>query len=168
MLLKGSCQCGDVTFSVESTTPYPYMYCYCGICRKASGGGGYAINLMATNESLEVDGESHVRAFHARRNGSPSEATRHFCGNCGSGLWLWDHRWPDQVHPLASVIDTPLPVPPHRVHIMLAHKAPWVEPDIGPNDLAFDEYPQDSIAEWHEKNGLLTHSGTAIEEKPSE
>ena len=42
MLLKGSCHCGAVRFSVQSETPYPYMYCYCSICRKTAGGGGYA------------------------------------------------------------------------------------------------------------------------------
>ena len=46
---------------------------------------------------------------------------------CGSALWLYDKRWPDLVHPFASAIDTPLPVPPRSTHLMLI-KAPWVEP----------------------------------------
>ena len=39
MLLKGSCHCGAVRFSLNSRTPYPYMRCYCSICRKTGGGG---------------------------------------------------------------------------------------------------------------------------------
>ena len=49
------------------------------------------------------------------------------------------------MHPFASAVDTPLPVPPARTHLMLRYKASWVVPVIGPNDLTFDLYPEDSI-----------------------
>ena len=84
---------------------------------------------------------------------SPLE--RRFCGECGSALWCWDPRWPDLVHPFASAIDTELPVPPERTHLMLASKASWVAPQVGPNDKTFTEYPDKSIAEWHERLGLV-------------
>ena len=45
MLLKGSCHCEAVHFSVESEHPYPFNLCYCSICRKTAGAGGFAINL---------------------------------------------------------------------------------------------------------------------------
>ena len=48
----------------------------------------------------------------------------HSAGYCGSALWVWDPRWPDLVHPFASVIDTELPVAPERTHLMQASKAP--------------------------------------------
>jgi hypothetical protein len=41
---------------------------------------------------------------------------------CGSALWVWDPRWPELVHPFASAIDTELPVPPKRNHMMLSSK----------------------------------------------
>lgn len=56
MLLKGSCHCGAVRFSVNSLHPYPYMRCYCSICRKTAGGGGYAINLAGDNTTPENRG----------------------------------------------------------------------------------------------------------------
>jgi hypothetical protein len=37
---------------------------------------------------------------------------------------------------------------------MLRYKASWVEPAIGPGDKAFDEYPEQSIEEWHKTRGL--------------
>ena len=82
-----------------------------------------------------------------------SPAERHFCALCGSHLWLWDPRWPELVHPLAAAIDTPLPTPPERTHLMLGSKASWVEPAIGPRDQQFAEYPKESIAEWHQRLG---------------
>ncbi len=152
--LQGSCRCGAVHFAVDSHAPQPYQLCYCSICRKTAGGGGFAINLMADAGTQSVTGSKAVGKFHATIDGRRSRAERHFCTRCGSPLWLFDRRWPSLIHPLASAIDTPLPRPPARVHMMLASKADWVQPDIGEDDECFDEYPQDSIEEWHRKRGL--------------
>ena len=121
MLLKGSCHCRAVTFSLRSETPQPYMWCYCSICRKTAGGGGYAINIMGKAESLKVKGKT--KAYRATRRGGE----RHFCPKCGSALWVWDKRWPEWVYPFASAIDTKLPLPPKRERqlIFLKSKANW-------------------------------------------
>ncbi len=66
MLLEGSCHCKSVQFQVESPEPYPYQACYCSICRKTAGGGGYAINLGALSETLEVEGRKNIRVYNAR------------------------------------------------------------------------------------------------------
>jgi len=158
MLLRGSCRCGSVTFSLESHTPYPYQLCYCSICRKTAGGGGYAINIMGDADSLTVDGKEAIGIYRAEivEDGiaAQSEGRRHFCRNCATALWMSDPRWPELVHPFASAIDTDLPKPPSRVHLMLRYKASWVEPDVGPDDLVFDEYPEQSIEDWHRSRGL--------------
>jgi hypothetical protein len=67
---------------------------------------------------------------------------------------VYDEAWPELVHPFASAIDTPLPVPPERVHMMLDSAAPWVQPDIREGDDTFPEYPAESIAGWHTHRGL--------------
>ena len=163
MLLKGTCHCGSVKFQLESAHPYPYNLCYCSICRKTTGSGGYAINLGGDYSSLQVEGEENLSIYRAKiqdeKTGQQreSEARRHFCGLCGTALWLWDPRWPELVHPLASAIDTELPVPPERTHLMVASKASWVELHKDPQDKEFDEYPDESIAEWHERLGLSVH-----------
>ncbi|NIC06628.1 GFA family protein [Billgrantia bachuensis] len=155
MLLQGSCHCGAVRFELESPHPYPYQRCYCSICRKTAGGGGYAINLGGEYATLKVEGESNVSVYHAVIDGKPSSGERHFCSRCGSALWVYDPSWPELVHPFASAIDTPLPVPPERVHLLLDSKANWVEPDTRPSDKRFDHYPNESLAEWHERLGLV-------------
>jgi len=156
--LEGSCHCGKVHFSVMSHTPYPYQLCYCSICRKTQGGGGFAINLMGDYASLKIRGKKAIRFFHAKveKNGRcrTSRAERYFCGHCGSALWAYDREWPELVHPFASAIDTPLPKPPSKVHLMLRYKPSWVEPDFGRGDSKFPEYPKLSIEEWHKKHGL--------------
>ncbi len=158
--LKGSCRCGAVRFSVKSHTPVPYQLCYCSICRKQQGGGGYAINLGADAATLKVEGEANLGLFCAQIEDDEhasctlSSGERRFCRECGSALWLYDPSWPELIHPFASAIDSKLPVPPSRVHLMLKYKAEWVEPDIGPDDAMFDLYPEKSIEEWHKAEGL--------------
>jgi hypothetical protein len=160
MMLEGACHCGAVTFSVASHTPYPYQLCYCSICRKTAGGGGYAINLMGDVKTLEVDGRPTLGVYRAEichadgGNCEISTAERNFCTKCASALWLFDPTWPDLVHPFASAIDTPLPVPPARTHLMLRYKPSWVQAAIGKGDITFDLYPEQSIEQWHKQHKL--------------
>ena len=152
MRLDGSCHCGKVRFSVESLRPVPYQLCYCSICRKTQGGSGAAINLSADASTLTVEGREHTRIYNAKLGGGDvSDAERVFCAICGSALWLFSPDWPDLLHPFASAIDSELPRAPERTHMMLGSKPDWVEVDAGPKDRQFDEYPDESIADWHKR-----------------
>ena len=158
MLLKGSCHCQAVRFSVQSHEPVPFMRCYCSICRKTAGSGGFAINLGADFRTLKVKGREHLAVYLAKlgrgAGAKRSLAERHFCKVCGSPLWAWDARWPELVHPHAGAIDTPLPEPPKVTHMMLGSKADWVAVQRGRGDSSFDAYPELSLAQWHAKHGL--------------
>lgn len=157
MKLEGSCHCGAVRFRLDSRHPYPFNRCYCSICRKTQGGGGYAVNLSGDADSMELQGTEDIAVYRARvhpEDSEPSPAERHFCRICGSALWLWDPRWPELVHPFASAIDSELPVAPEHTHLMLGSKARWVPVEAGPDDKLFDEYPSESIADWHRRLGL--------------
>jgi len=157
MLLKGSCQCRGVSFSVRSAHPVPYQRCYCGICRKQQGGGGYAINLSAEARTMQIHGEDNLTRYHAHvRNPGKREhistGERVFCKICGSALWLFSPDWPDLIHPFASAIDSELPVPPEHTHLMLEFRAGWAEVERAPNDKLFERYPDESLAEWHARH----------------
>ena len=160
MNLEGSCHCGGVRFTLESVHAYPFNYCYCSICRKTAGGGGYAINLSADNATLQVQGEDNISVYRAKVQNpdsaavTESPARRHFCGICGSALWAWDPRWPDLIHPFASAIDSELPIAPEHTHLMVDSKASWIEIKPAESDKVFGGYPDESIAEWHDRLGL--------------
>jgi hypothetical protein len=160
MQLNGSCHCQAVRFKVESKEPYPFARCYCSICRKTNGSGGYGINLGGDFATLEVDGEEHISVYRARipdGEGGFRQSTceRSFCRECGSGLWVWAPEWPALVHPFASAIDTELPPAPEHTHLMLGSKAAWVPVQAEAKDKQFDLYPDESLAAWHERLGLL-------------
>lgn len=66
---------------------------------------------------------------------------------CGCGI----RTGTELVHPFASAIDTDLPIPPEHTHLMLDSKASWVEPQVQGHDRCFAEYPDESLAQWHQR-----------------
>ncbi len=158
MLLEGSCHCRAVTFTLDSHTPQPFMWCYCSLCRKVGGGGGFAINIMADASTLTVSDSDAVADYRIkRRDRDPDKfdtAHRFFCRHCGTMLWAANDLYQDWIYPFASAIDTPLPQPTERVHMMLDFKAPWVAVPEGAHEVHFGRYPQESIEHWHRQRGL--------------
>lgn len=157
MHLQGSCHCGLVRFSLESSEPLPYQRCYCSICVKTAGSGGYCVNLGGDAASLRVQGSEHLKEYRAllERDGKPhrSEHCRYFCGACGSHLWAQHDDWPELVHPVAGAIDTELPEPPEYVHMMVGSKRSWVAVEGKPTDTKCDAYPEQSLRAWHAAHG---------------
>lgn len=90
--------------------------------------------------------------------GTPDEklcsSERSFCSNCSTMLWLWDHHWPELIHPFASAIDTELPVPDEMVCIMDGSKPAWARWPEGKKSV-HKEYGQDSLEGWHKKHGFF-------------
>ena len=68
-------------------------------------------------------------------------------------LWLWDHHWPELIHPFASAIDTELPVPDEMVCCLGNSKPDWVRWPEGKKQV-YEVYGEDSIEGWHKKHGL--------------
>ena len=149
-----------MAFTVDSHTPQPYMRCYCSICRKTAGSGGFAINLGADFRTLDIKGKRSIGVYRAkgaegdRGDSGESSLQRHFCRKCGSPLWCYDPHWPDLVHPHASAIDTPLPKPAEFVDMMLGSAAPCTALHEGDNVERFEDYPAESIEDWHRSRGL--------------
>ena len=161
MLLEGSCHCGAVKFSVESSTPYPFNWCYCSICRKTAGGGGYAINIMADAETLDLQGGENITVYRSASNergryeeDGLSRSRRHFCMHCGSALWVANPAWPEMMHPFASAIDTPLPKPPEIRTMMTDYAPEWAALPEGPDVNHYESYADESIEDWHKRHGL--------------
>lgn len=70
-------------------------------------------------------------------------------------LWLWDHHWPELIHPFASAIDTDLPVPKEMVCVMGGSKPAWVRWPEGKK--ATNEFygSSGSLESWHKENNLF-------------
>lgn len=175
--LEGSCQCGGVQFELQSNTPVPYQLCACSICRKVAGYNG-SVNLGGLADTLKIKKGKELiksapyfslsnryqsngnggRKYNAIKNrGKPDEETcsseRSFCSNCSTMLWLWDHHWPELIHPFAPAIDTELPVPDEMVCIMDSSKPAYVRWPEGKKTV-HKLYGNESLEGWHKKHNL--------------
>lgn len=149
MELEGSCACGAIRFSVSSDAPYPYRICYCRRCRKIAGGTGAAINILAEAATLRLRGDASPTRY-----ANPNGPVTSFCPRCGSALFVELAAWPQWVYPFASAIDTPLPRPPHFIHIQTAERPAWVPVHGRPDDPQFTANTKESIMEWHGRLGV--------------
>lgn len=77
-MLKGSCLCGGVTFTVSGPVPGPSV-CHCSQCRKQSGHVWASAHVP--DVALTITGDS------LRWHQSSDLAKRGFCGTCGSFLF---------------------------------------------------------------------------------
>tara|TARA_B100000242_G_C42775638_1_gene361119 strand:+ start:78 stop:572 length:495 start_codon:yes stop_codon:yes gene_type:complete len=159
-ILEGSCQSGWLKCIVESDTPYPFSRCYFSICRKLAGGSGSAINIIANKLTLKVSREEHLSVYRSNLNDRDvyekdglGYSHRDFCKDCGTMTRNHNSRHGQWVYLLASSADRPLPPPPEERHTMTNYKASWV--NIPENDSEYDQYPDQSIEDWHKKRGLL-------------
>ncbi|MBT8422831.1 MAG: GFA family protein [Gammaproteobacteria bacterium] len=74
----GHCLCGAVSFSAEDVSGHHHA-CHCGICRRWSGGPGFAVPVG----KVEWQGEEHIGRY-----ASSDWGERGFCKQCGSGLFF--------------------------------------------------------------------------------
>ncbi|TFY54522.1 hypothetical protein EVG20_g9671 [Dentipellis fragilis] len=159
--LKGSCHCGAVRFSVQSSTPVPYQLCVCSICRKVGGVGG-SVNLGAHSKTLKIaQGKEHIKVYKAVMDrDTPKEhaasSERNFCSLCSSMLWLYDEHWPELLHPFASAIDSELKTPETMVIVRNDSKPAYVRLPEGEKEV-HEVYGPFSIEEWHKKHGEYVH-----------
>jgi hypothetical protein len=101
----------------------------------------------------------HGREYTATKDrGTPKaqkcSSQRSFCSNCSSMLWLWDHHWPELIHPFASAIDTDLPVPEEMVCVRGDSKPKWVRWPEGKKSVHEGFNGEVSIEGWHREKGL--------------
>lgn len=95
-MLKGSCLCGDVRFTVTGTPQDPAA-CHCSMCRKSSG-HVWAAAIVAQDE-ITIEGP--VRWYQ-----SSAEARRGFCPRCGSSLF-WQALGSGQMDFALGAVDGP-------------------------------------------------------------
>lgn len=131
MTYEGGCHCGQVRYMVEGEPQYTAL-CHCTDCRASSGAPVVAWSAFAVGQFSVTKGEARVY------NGS-GEAFRHFCGDCGTGLWYRNEPYlPGIVDIQTTTLDDPEALAP-SAHIQAAEKLSWM---TGADDLAhFDRYP---------------------------
>lgn len=119
MEIRGSCECGEVTFSVIGPLS-PTVACHCSQCRKTSGHYWAATEVPSTNLSLIKD-----RGLKWYR--SSDQARRGFCVGCGSSLF-WEADGEGTINIGAGTLDDlPSGATTFAKHIFMADKGTYYD-----------------------------------------
>ncbi len=84
-MIRGSCLCGDVAFSIEGDLT-PIQLCHAVRCRKATGSGAAPEMLAPASGFSWIRGSEGVRTYEAPLIAEPPQYRRAFCERCGSPL----------------------------------------------------------------------------------
>ena len=95
---KGSCLCGAITYTL-SQAPNKSVLCHCINCKKVSG------SAFLTNDwypvaalSVRATPESSLKTYADQGLDLPKgQLLRHFCGKCGSPLYIKHDQFPEFV-----------------------------------------------------------------------
>lgn len=81
--LTGGCQCGRVRYEVPAEMAAAGK-CHCEQCRKSTGTGAVTVAVYPEDD-VKITGETKSYSYTAD---SGNVTTSHFCGNCGSKVYL--------------------------------------------------------------------------------
>ncbi len=119
---QGSCLCGAVRFVVEFPTLW-CAHCHCSMCRRAHGAGFVTWAGIAADRFRLAAGEEALQRYH-----SSADATRSFCGRCGSPMFFESSRWPGEVHVALALFTTPIDREPDK-NVFTDARVHWI-PDF--------------------------------------
>jgi hypothetical protein len=116
--VEGGCFCGAVRFRI-GLPPKWCAHCHCSMCRRAHGAAFVTWVGSAADRFELLSGAAALRRYE-----SSPEATRSFCGNCGTMLFFESRRWPGEVHVTLAHLDSPAGLVP-QAHAYWSSHVPW-------------------------------------------
>jgi hypothetical protein len=92
------------------------------MCRRAQG-AGFVTWVGTSGEHFELAGDAGL----LRTYRSSLEATRSFCGRCGTPLFFESTRWPGELHITLGSVDPLLAAQLQpQAHVHWAERVPWI------------------------------------------
>ncbi len=129
-MMTGGCHCGAIRYEIMGEV-LNHALCHCRDCRRSAGAPmvGWA---MMTLDQLAIGGDAAVFA-------SSEHARRHFCIQCGTGLFYTnDEMLPGLVDVQTGTLDEPENLPA-QIQVQTAERLPWME--TAHELAAFERYP---------------------------
>jgi hypothetical protein len=118
-MLTGGCHCGAVRYQVEGEV-LAHTLCHCTDCRRHAGAPMVGWT-MYPQEALKVT--TGVPKIYA----SSQHGRRHFCPECGTGLFYTNAEiLPGRVDIQSGTYDDPDVIAP-QAHIQVAERLRWME-----------------------------------------
>jgi len=131
MRITGGCHCGAIRYEVKGEL-IVHALCHCADCRRHAGAPMVGWAMYAEDAVKVTQGEPKIYA-------SSEHGRRHFCANCGTGLfYINTNMLPGIIDVQSGTYDDPDAVPV-TVHIQVAERVGWME---RAHELpAFERYP---------------------------
>jgi hypothetical protein len=119
MRITGGCHCGATRDQVDGEM-LVHALCHCTDCRRHAGAPMVGWAMYALDAVKVTNGEPRVYA-------SSEHGRRHFCPDCGTGLFYVNaNAMPGIIDVQSATFDDP-DVAPATVHIQVADRIPWME-----------------------------------------
>jgi hypothetical protein len=128
---EGRCHCGAIKYQL-SGDPINHLLCHCEDCRRHAGAQMVGWTMFPL-DALNVT-QGTARIYNSSEHGR-----RHFCGDCGTGLFYTnDVAVPNLVDIRTGTLDDPEAIPA-EAHIQTAERISWMA-DVGKLP-EFERYP---------------------------
>lgn len=131
-MLKGGCHCGAVRYEASKGASR-HALCHCEDCRKSAGAPVVGWAIFELGDITVTKGAPKVRA-------SSEHGRRHFCADCGAGLFYTnDVIFPGLIDVQSATLDDPDAIIAPMAHIQTAERIGWMKHT---HDLPeFERYP---------------------------
>jgi hypothetical protein len=119
MPVTGGCHCGAIRYEVNGDMMV-HALCHCVDCRRHSGAPMVGWAMYSLDAVKVVRGQPKI--YHSSEHGR-----RHFCADCGTGLfYINENLMPDTIDVQSATYDDPNAVPA-MMHIQIAERIGWME-----------------------------------------
>lgn len=114
----GHCHCGAIRYEVTGDPVYSAL-CHCEDCRRHAGAP--VVGWTAYPASALTVRQGEPRVYASSENGR-----RHFCADCGTGLFYYNETvLPGLVDLQTATLDDPGAVAP-QIHVQVADRIEWM------------------------------------------
>lgn len=118
-MLTGQCHCGAIRYALDGA-PIHHALCHCTDCRRHAGAPMVGWAMFKSGQVNVTHGEARVYA-------SSEHGRRHFCADCGTGLFYTnDAMLPDITDVQSGTLDDPDALPAQN-HIQTADRIGWMK-----------------------------------------
>jgi hypothetical protein len=131
MAITGGCHCGAIRYEAEGEA-VTHALCHCTDCRRSAGAPMVGWTMFRLDGVKVTKGAPKI--YQSSQHGR-----RHFCPDCGTGLFYTNAEGlPGIIDIQSATYDDPDAIPP-RMHVQVAERIGWME---RAHELpAFERYP---------------------------
>jgi hypothetical protein len=118
MTITGGCHCGAIRYEARGEA-LTHALCHCSDCRRHAGAPMVGWTMYPEAAVTVTRGTPRIYA-------SSEHGRRHFCPECGTGLFYANAAILQGIIDVQSATyDDPAAIPP-RIHIQTAERLPWM------------------------------------------